>query len=357
VVPSDPSGNDPSLAWGPRALYASYTSVDRHRDRPDEGLFLARSTDGGRAWRRSPVVEGYACGGPDRSTVAADPRRDVAYVTWVHYIETEDCDGAPDMTKTQTRWARTSDGGRTFTPAVTVTRDGLSNRIAGVVLPDGTFVTATTDTAGITPSTPACQFPTRVTVSRWGPRGERLGASTAMTTCDDAAGASPNGAVYTPISYPAIAADASTGALVVAMPSVEVSSGVRTARSLDGGRTWGSSSLVQGLPASTASMPAVSARGGRAALAWLEIDAAGAYRALLAGSSDDGGSWSAPLALSDAPSSTAGRSVPLDSYNIGHYMGVALGSDAVAHVVWPQLLSRPDAAADPDVFTRSASLR
>jgi hypothetical protein len=276
------------------------------------------------------------------------------FVTWVHYDEGAGCGGSPDLTRTELRWARSNDGGRTFGKPVVLTRNGVSNRIAGVVLPDGTFVTTHTETAGLDANNDTCQFPTRVVATRWRGAGTRLGAGTALVVCDNAGGMSPNGSTYVPISCPSIAADARTGALIVVMPSVEAIPGVGTAVSRDGGRTW-SSSVVRGLPDSAASMPSVAAAGGRAALAWLEIDAGGLYRAVLAGSTDDGRSWSEPLALSDMPVPVAARSVPVvDAYGLGHYMGVALGTDGVAHVAWPQLLSRPDAIADPDVFVRSA---
>jgi hypothetical protein len=355
VQPAAPAGNDPSLSWGPAGLYASYTTFVREGPRSEqEGLYVARSVDGGRSWQRAAHIEGFHCSGPDRSTVLADPRRDTVFVTWVHYIEGAGCDGSPDVTKTELRWARSTDGGRTFGAPVVLTRNGMSNRIAGAVLPDGTFVTTHTETAGLAVDNSSCQLPTQVVVTRWRGDGSRLGATTALVVCDNAGGFSPNGSTYVPISCPSIAADPQTGALVVVMPSVEARPGVGTAVSRDGGRTW-ASSVVRGLPGSAASMPSVAAVGGRAALAWLEVEPGGSYRAVLAGSTDDGRTWSEPLALSEVPVPLTARSVPVvDAYGLGHYLGVALGSDGVAHVAWPQLLSRPDAAADPDVFVRSA---
>jgi hypothetical protein len=355
VQPAAPARNDPSVSWGPAALYASYTSFVREGPRSEqEGLYVARSADGGRSWQRATHIEGFHCSGPDRSTVLTDPRRDAVFVTWVHYIEGAGCNGSPDFTKTELRWARSIDGGRTFGKPVVLTRNGVSNRIAGTVLPDGTFVTTHTETAGVGADHADCQFPTRVVVTRWRGDGSRLGAATALVVCDNAGGFSPNGSTYIPISCPSIAADAQTGALVVVMPSVDALPGVGTAVSRDGGRTW-SSSVVRGLPGSAASMPSVATAGGRAALAWLEVDPGGAYRAVLSGSTDDGRTWSEPLALSEVPVPVGARSVPVvDAYGLGHYLGVALGTDGVAHVAWPQLLSRPDALADPDVFVRSA---
>jgi hypothetical protein len=217
-------------------------------------------------------------------------------------------------------------------------------------------VTTHTVVGGAAVANAGCQFPTRVIATRWRGDGVRLGATTALVVCDDAGGMSPNGTTYVPISFPSLVADGRTGALVVAMPTVDASPGVGTAVSRDGGRTW-SGTVVHGLAGSAASMPAVAAAGGRAALAWLELDAGGIYRAVLSGSTDDGRTWSDPLVLSEQPAPTTARSVPVvDRYGLGHYMGVALGADGVAHVVWPQLLSRPDGVADPDVFVRSARL-
>jgi hypothetical protein len=355
VQPATPAANDPSLSWGPHALYASYTTFVQEGPRSErEGLYVARSVDGGRSWRRATHIEGFHCSGPDRSTVAADPRRDTVFVTWVHYDEGPGCGGSPDAARTELRWARSTDGGRTFGKPVVLTRGGVSNRIAGAVLPDGTFVTTHPETGGVNADDASCQFPTRVVATRWRGDGSRLGAATALVVCANAGGLSPNGSTHIPISFPSIAADDRTGALVVVMPSVDALPGVGTAVSRDGGRTW-SSSVVRGLPGSSASMASVAAAGGRAALAWLEVDAGGLYRALLSGSTDDGRTWSEPLALSEAPVPIGARSVPVvDRYGLGHYMGVALATDGVAHVAWPQLLSRPDAVADPDVFVRSA---
>jgi len=130
-----------------------------------------------------------------------------------------------------------------------------------------------------------------------------------------------------------------------------------TASSGDGGRTW-TTSLVSGLPGSTGSMAALAAGPrGRVALAWLEVDAGGAYRPVLSPSTDGGRTWLAPVPLSDLPS--VGNLHPLspfDPYGIGHYLGVAIGSDGMAHVAWPDLRPRGTDSQDVDVWTRDLAM-
>lgn len=360
VRPQTPGGNDPTLAWGPGdVLYSSYTSfsgVDARSS--DEGLYVARSVDGGRSWRRGAHLEGFDCGGPDRSTVAVDPRRGHVFVTWVHYVEGEGCDGAPDQSRTVLRWARSTDGGQTFSSPVEVAPPGTSSQAAPAVLPDGTLVVTHVESGGLQPEQTTCQFPSTVFASRFSPEGRLIGRTSALSTCNTAAGLSPNGATYVPLSSPVISADARTGRLLVAMPTVAAgATGVAVAGSSDGGRSW-SATLVEGLPGSTASMVALaSGPRDRAALAFLEIDAGGFYRPVLSATIDGGRTWSQPVSLATVPSVGNVRpESPFDGYGIGHYLGVGVGRDGIAHVAWPDL--RPDGmqSQDVDIWVRSVQL-
>lgn len=364
VRPETPAGNDPWLAWDPHGpLYASYSAfTGTSVASPEEGLYVARSDDGGRTWRRSRLVEGFtmhgqnACDGPDRSTVAVDPARGWVYVTWVHYADPA-CSGAPDHAYTEMRWARSTDGGRTFSRPVVVTRNGVSNRIAPAVLPDGTLLTMHNVTGGLNPAEPSCELPVRSVITRWSPAGRRLDSTDALITCNDTGGVSPTAATHVPIVDTAISADPTTGDLVVAAPTNGTElGGVLVGQSHDGGRTW-RRSVVTSTPEASASMVSASAAGGRAALAWLDFEAGGAYRPVLAGSRDGGQSWSAPVAVASLPSIGATRPAsPVDRYTIGHYMGVALGPDGIAQVAWPDM--RPDGTGtqDPDVFVRPVAI-
>jgi hypothetical protein len=362
--PQTPAANDPWLAWDPHGpLYASYSAfTGGPASSPDEGLYVARSDDGGRTWRRSRLVEGFtmhgesACDGPDRSTVAVDPVRGWVYVTWVHYADPA-CSGAPDYAYTQMRWARSVDGGRTFSRPVVVTRDGLSNRVAPVVLPDGTLLTVHNVAGGLNPADRSCQFPVQSVVTRWSRNGKRVGSTDALVSCNDTGGVTPAAATHVPIVDTAITADPLTGNVVVATPTTGSElGGVMVAQSADGGRTW-RRSVVQSRPGASASMVTASAIGGHVALAWLDFQVAGIYLPVIAGSRDGGRSWSAPVAVSTLPSVGSTRPAsPVDRYTIGHYMGVAMGRDGVAQVAWPDM--RPDGTGtqDPDVFVRPVAI-
>jgi hypothetical protein len=362
--PQTPAANDPWLAWDPHGpLYASYSAfTGGPAASPEEGLYVARSDDGGRTWRPSRLVEGFtmhgqnACDGPDRSTVAVDPVRGWVYVTWVQYADPA-CSGAPNQAYTQTRWARSLDGGRTFSRPVVVTTDGVSNRVAPAVLPDGTLLTVHNVTGGLNRAEPSCQFPVRSVVTRWARNGKRLRSTDALVSCSDTGGVPPATATHVPILDSAITADPVTGDVVVAAPTTGSElGGVLVAQSADGGNTW-QRSVVQSAPGRSASMVSASAMGGQVALAWLDFQGAGIYWPVVAGSRDGGRSWSAPVPVASLPSVGSTRPVtPVDRYTIGHYMGVALGTDGVAHVAWPDM--RPDGTGtqDPDVFVRPVAI-
>lgn len=360
---SAPASNDPSIAFGPRGIvYASYSAfAGTAASAPAEGLYLARSDDGGLHWRRMARIEGFRCGGPDRSWITVDPRRGWVYVTWTHYVEDAGCSGTIDPAKTALRWARSTDGGAHFGRPVDVTTNSEGARPSPAVLRDGTLLVVYQKPATNDLANADCHgFTGQVVAVRFAPDGRRLGSATALpNVCDSYGGVIPNGAAYLPIIDASVAADEATGRVVVAIPSSsQVDRGVLVGTSADGGLTW-RSTLVTGLPGSNASMPAVAfGRGGRAALTWLEVDAAGLYRPVLASSNDFGATWSAPLALASVPSvGNVHPFSPLDPYGIGHYLGLAVGADGVAHATWPDLRAgNPAAASDVDVWTRNVRL-
>ena len=80
----------------------------------------------------------------------------------------------------------------------------------------------------------------------------------------------------------------------------------------------------------------------------------GLYDAYLTWSSDDGRSWSEPMKLSSVPSNGNVRSFA-DAWSIGHYLGLAVGRDEVAHPVWPDI--RPGEASMVNIWTRPVPLR
>ena len=359
---TSPASNDLTLAWDPHgSLYASFTAFGAQSTSgppdPREGVYVARSRDG-RHWTRLGRVEGFHCEGPDRSTVAVDPVRGWLYITWIHYAVAADC-STIDFARSTLRWARSTDHGAHWGSPVEVTAPGVGQLIAPAVTRDGTLVVAYLDETNTTRVAPDCggQAGTLM-AARWDVHGRSLGAVPVLPDlCEDFADLSPNGADYYLSTFPALAADPATGRVVIAVSYTGARQGVMTSSSGDGGRTW-THSLVSGLPGTTATLPALGQGAGRFALTFLEVGPAGLYRPLLASSADGGRSWTTPASLVDVPS--VGDLKPYgatDNYRIGHYMGVAVGSDRVAHAAWPDLRPRAGTgAADVDVRVKAMPL-
>lgn len=358
--PMAQASEDPTLAWDPKGpLYAAYTAIPRYGEtNAGAGIWVAKSLDGGRTWKLMSRVEGVQCSRPHRPIVAVDPVRGWVYVAWTHEVEPS-CDGNEDRSQTSLRWSRSTDGGAHFSEPVEVTSAGVGDYPAPAVLRDGTLLVSYLEIGGVSLGDETCpSVDQRVVVGRYGRSGARLGDATAISRlCLVGAGLSANGAAFTPVTYPAIAADPTTGGVVVAATyQGQVDRGVMTASSRDGGRTW-SEKLLAGAPGTEVSLPALGAAGGRVALSYLTVQPGGVYLPTLVSSRDGGRSWSAPTDLATVPS--IGNSHPqngIDTYGFGAYQGVAIGPDGIAHAAWPDLRPRGSDSADVDVWTRDFSV-
>jgi hypothetical protein len=115
---------------------------------------------------------------------------------------------------------------------------------------------------------------------------------------------------------------------------------------------------VAGGPGTTASMAALgTGPRGRVALVHLEVQPGGLYYPVLATSADGGTTFGAPQRLVDVASVGNARArTPFDPYNIGHYLGVAVGPDGVAHAVWPDVRPRAESPADVALWVRGVRL-
>jgi hypothetical protein len=345
-----------TLAWDPHGpLYAAYTAIPRYGETSaDAGVWVARSVDGGRSWRLMSRVASTQCGRETRPVVAVDPLRSWVYVTWTHEADT----ACGDET-TVLRWARSTDGGLHFGKPVGVTADVQADYPAPTILPNGTLLVSYLHVGGLSlePECPG-SVDQQVMVARFAPTGQPLGTSTAIPAlCLVADGLSANGAAFLPSTYPAIAADAATGAVTVAASyQAQLSRGVMTAASRDG-RTW-TRQLVAAAAGGEATLPTLSAAGGRTALSYLAVQPGGVYLPTVVSSRDGGRSWSAPTDLATMPS--AGNSHPqngIDTYGFGAYQGVAIGPDGIAHAAWPDLRPRGADSQDVDIWTRDVAIR
>jgi hypothetical protein len=349
-----------TLAWDPHGpLYATYSAVPRYGESSaGAGVYVAKSLDGGRSWRLMALVEGVRCGRSHRPVVAVDPVRSWVYVAWTREVEPS-CDGSEDWSQTSLRWARSTDGGAHFGKPVDITTAGEGDYPTPVVQPDGTLLVSYLEIGGVSLGDEVCpSVDQQVKVARFAPAGERLGTATAISRlCLVGAGLSANGAAFTPVTYPALASDPRTGSVVVAATyQGQLDRGVMTASSADGGRSW-RESLVVGTAGTEATLPALSAAGGRVALSYLSVDPGGAYMPTLRTSADSGRSWSTPVDLASMPS--VGNTHPqngFDTYGFGQYQGIAIGPDGVAHAAWPDLRPRGADSQDVDIWTRDVRM-
>ncbi|MDX6198626.1 MAG: hypothetical protein QOJ79_1777 [Actinomycetota bacterium] len=348
-----------TLAWDPHGpLYATYSAIPRYGETSvGAGVWVAKSIDGGRAWRLMSLVEGVHCSRPHRPVVAVDPVRGWVYVAWTHEVEPS-CDGSEDGSQTSLRWSKSTDGGAHFGKPVEVTSAGAGDYPAPTVLPDGTLLVSYLEIGGLSLGDEVCpSVDQRVVVVRYGSTGNRVGEATAISRlCDVGEGLSANGATFTPVTYPAIVADPTTGAVAVAATyQGQVDRGVMIASSADGGRTW-HENLLAGAPGTEVSLPALAAAGGRIALSYLTVQPGGTYLPTLVSSRDGGRTWSAPTDLATSPS--VGNTHPqngIDTYGFGAYQGVAVGPDGIVHAAWPDLRPRGADSQDVDIWTRDLS--
>ena len=128
--PGSPFTADPSVAFAKDGTaYVAYLAGSRMRDGAWQGggLFVARSRDGGRSWAEPVLaVPGYAdgaCQSPDKPFIGVGRRpadakdgtsREWIYVSWQeHHLDGGDC----RQGLTTVEITRSSDGGRSFSPA------------------------------------------------------------------------------------------------------------------------------------------------------------------------------------------------------------------------------------------------
>ena len=309
-----------------------------------DGLWVARSTDNGARWTgRLAVANGYTgsgCTGPDRPTVAVDPVRGIVWVAYTHLVFTSmPCAAAAS---TDIRVVRSTDGGRTWSKPVVVASDPTVNPSAAVpaVLPDGSVAVAFLQGTDLVLTQRRCAYYSSV---RLATVSQQLKVSPAKVLIDEVCGgpsgtASP-GSFQTVPPSPTVAVNPRTGMLAVAASDTSAAlPSVRLAVTRDAGKTF----TVQNLAVSIGEapiMPQLAFGAGRFALSYLAALPGSVYRPRLVYSRDDGRTWSDPTELATQPS--LGNAKPqvlfLDPFSIGHYQGLAIGPDGVAHAAWPDL--------------------
>ncbi|HEX8004541.1 MAG TPA: sialidase family protein [Mycobacteriales bacterium] len=351
---------DQTLAWDPRggALYAGYLAYDGTPAETDTrgGFYVARSTDGGAHWRAVPVMttehDGDVCRAPDKPTVVVDGRGTV-HAVWQVITGSPCPEWQADL---ELVWSRSTDGGRTWSAPVTVAEPGEGYAPMPVPLPDGSLLVVYAGMWVGDATYPEC-------LGEWEPiraaRVARDGTVTASGVLDHVCtmdGVSRNGSAFRVHQMPTVAYDPRTRSVVVAVTDLRPGDeGLAVATSRDGGRTW-QRSRVPAEPGWTYTHPQLAAGAGAVAVSYLASGPAGTYTPTLRASSDGGRSWTAGVALASQPSLGAQRPYSrLDPYTVGHYQGLAIGRDGLAHAAWPDLRPRAE-AGDVDTWVRAVPL-
>jgi len=334
--------SDPWLSiGGDGTVYFSGLQGSPTADPPPVGVVASRSLDGGRTWSE-PATVAVADPGVDTDSVTASPTRAghayVVWATWDHSLQ-------PPMVGNALRFARTTDSGDSWSPAVLVHDPGptavdFSGHV--LVLPSGDLlaVWANFDVDSGLGSLLASRSPDEG--STW---------ETAVPIAVQPVGffQDPESGVELPqpgFTAPVIAPDGTV--YVASEGSTSPTTGaINLSRSRDGGRTWTTSRLPD--VSAFAFEPAIAVDGrGSVGVVWYDIrndrprDAELTTDVWFARSSDSGGTWrqehvAGPFDLRTAP-----------NHRIGEYQGLAglrRGFTAVFTMTAPQAVDGPS-----DVF-------
>lgn len=263
-------GSDPWLSFGPDGTaYFSALTLNPGPE-PSGGIAVGVARDGGRRWSTTlvdrDVQNPLSPEGDDKEAVTADPRHPgTAYLVWIKFVNP----AAP--TADTTFFSRTTDGGRSWSPAAPIQFAApgsliLNNQI--LVLHDGTLLDVFTEP------------PLNVAAMRYGlsrPPGAPASPIYSMRSSDGGrswsepvkVGAIPAAVVHDPDTgaivrssdiFVAPAAIAPDETVYVGWQAVysNRSAAIQLASSADGGRSWSAPRTVAAVPAQ-AFLPAVAA--------------------------------------------------------------------------------------------------
>jgi hypothetical protein len=247
-------------------------------------ILASHSVDGGRTWS-APAglqVDNDVTIALDKGSITADPKdASLVYAVWDRLTQANVF--PTPMTATGPTWfARSSDGGNKWEAARTIFDPGADAQTIGnivAVLPDGTLLNAMLKITG-NHNPPTAQAD--IAVLRSSDKGVTWpGPLFTVNTVESVGVTDPRNArpVRTGGSLPAIAVDASTGAVHVVWEDSRFSKGalegehdgIALSSSFDGGQTWSTTPLqVNRVPTAQAFTPAVSASGGRIAVTYYD---------------------------------------------------------------------------------------
>lgn len=332
-------GGDNDVAVGPDGTVMYAGSVYRQaRSFTDGSVFVARSTDGGRTFDEVQIVAPGAYKVlQEQVDVEVAPATGNVYLAWTRQVQDPTYQHPPGpLPIIQVRFARSTDGGRTFTDPVTLTEDPASQAFFPSVAagPDG-----------------------RVAVSWTSFRGDE-GGGTYVAVSQDGGGtfSEPVRAAPAP-TYPDVPVDASSRVTLAADRGTGPSRGrlhlVFPGQSPEGGSVdVGHVASPDGRRRSTWSSPEpLPASSAEAEVGWPTLDVApgGSLHVLYYRFTGDGsfqpvwthrqpnGSWSQARTLASAPSDLANAG---EYTGLGDYISIEATGDTV-HAVWTDLRAEP----------------
>ncbi|HVE64470.1 MAG TPA: sialidase family protein [Mycobacteriales bacterium] len=354
--------SDPHLDYDSRGrAYSAYLTYNPTMTSAVGGVAVAVDQTGGRRWpdARMTLVErnrGFDEDGEckfqdfpalavDRGRGAGGRPRDIVYVAWQQ--PTFDGDSCSNFVGTYLRFARSTDGGRTFSRPMALgdPDDGIGYVPTLAVAPDGTvYVTHLQYPAA--ESCPGGGYAVDVVVEVSRDGGRTFTSNVADLACFGMALPglglvgfnSTTGAMYRLHPAPNLSVDPRSGALVLVYGHLGADKlqDVRVLTSRDRGTTWRvGGSITSELGAEQHFPRIATAPNGREIVLFYATLPGGGLIASSAVSADDGKTWSMPTALATLPSN--GHDALYTGKFIGDYIGIAVGRDGVAHPVWTDL--------------------
>jgi hypothetical protein len=346
---------DPSLAADPQGrTYFSFAEYAPAGTRGAGGIYVARSPDGGRTW--SPNLTRVAtdnlqlsngrCDFNDKDEITVDGRRGDVFVAWTNY----DYDGSADCGDglAPAMVARSTDHGRHFRTSVASGPDEASTGAMPRVGPDGTVYVAYTSYSYSALCPYELSYGVQIVVARSTDHGRHFKRADATPLVCKPYQPSLTLGSYRTYTFPSFEV-APDGTLVLAtVVQNNQHSELLVVRSRDHGQSWQDVATPTMSAAAQYQMPRLArGPGNLLALTYIEQLPGGLYSCVIATTRNNATGWSSPVTVSTEES--FGTNPNFQGGYDGDYIGLAIGTDLVAHPAWTDVRS---AYANEDIWTR-----